>query len=415
MKQIMKPIFELLTGECILFDNVIYNYIWLGIVGALAFAIAWRCVGILYDYDIIDDKVTGSIIHWCLRLISFLVIFDLFSWMLWLINIIDKYKKIILVVLVFLILFVIEATIIKVIPKKIYKKKFILKKSIAKKSEDTKEIIDIVAGIFSSVNPNFAVIPLFTYAVNRVLGLASPDYIKERLSMFSDRLEKRKITIEEFKVEVKKLSEHDEYIVLNHLRDMLLTCVPEMLDIYIEVIIDFIMKKNYKNGEEICEIISQLNVNDLNLMKKIKNYIDNEKQESKLFKQDETLKSKENESGLKKIVFQDRNMIVDDKYTIFWKEFERYYDLKSGEMGLILLFKTKNENGMESDEWARIGRAFLKLQNLGVLEIECANTVGTINVLNIDRFHITLFGREILEYIGKCSDVIELSGQNNLG
>ncbi len=168
------------------------------------------------------------------------------------------------------------------------------------------------------------------------------------------------------------------------------------------------MKKNYKNGEEICEIISQLNVNDLNLMKKIKNYIDSEKQESKLFKQDEILKSKENESGLKKIVFQDRNMILDDKYTIFWKEFERYYDLKSGEMGLILLFKTKNENGMESDEWARIGRSFLKLQNLGVLELECINTVGTINVLNIDRFHITLFGREILEYIGKCSDVIEL-------
>lgn len=408
MKQIMKPIFELLTGECILFDNVIYNYIGLGIVGVLAFVIAWRCVGMLYDYGIIDDKETGSIIHWCLRLISFFVIFYLFSWMIWLINIIDRYKKIILVVLVFLILFVIGIISIKRILKKTYKKKCIFIKKKAGKFGKAREIIDINAGILSSVNPVFAVIPLFTYAINRVLGLASPEHIKERLSAFSDRLEKRKITIEEFKVEIKKLSEHDEYIVLNYLRDMLLTCVPEMLDIYIEVIIDFIMKKNYKNGEEICEIISQLNVNDLNLMKKIKNYIDSEKQESKLFKQDETLKSKENENGLKKIVFQDRNMILDDKYTIFWKEFERYYDLKSGEMGLILLFKTKNENGMESDEWARIGRSFLKLQNLGVLELECINTVGTINVLNIDRFHITLFGREILEYIGKCSDVIEL-------
>lgn len=408
MKQIMKPIFELLTGECILFDNVIYNYIGLGIVGVLAFVIAWRCVGILYDYGIIDDKETGSIIHWCLRLISFFVIFYLFNWMIWLINIIDRYKKIILVVLVFLILFVIGIIIIKRILKKTYKKKCIFIKKKTGKFGKAREIIDINAGILSSVNPVFAVTPLFTYAINRVLGLASPEHIKERLSAFSDRLEKRKITIEEFKVEIKKLSEHDEYIVLNYLRDMLLTCVPEMLDIYIEVIIDFIMKKNYKNGEEICEIISQLNVNDLNLMKKIKNYIDSEKQESKLFKQDETLKSKENESGLKKIVFQDRNMILDDKYTIFWKEFERYYDLKSGEMGLILLFKTKNENGIESDAWARIGRSFLKLQNLGVLELECINTVGTINVLNIDRFHITLFGREILEYIGKCSDVIEL-------
>lgn len=410
MKQIMKPIFELLIGEYILFDNVIYNYIGLGIIGALAFAITWRCVGMLYDYDIIDDKMTGSIIHWCLRIIFFTVIFYFFSCMIWLIKIVDKYKKIILVVLVFLILFVMGIIIIKRIPKKTYKKDFILKKGMAKKFETTKEIIDIEAGILSSVNPAFAVIPLFTYAIKRVLGLASPEYIKERLSTFSDRLEKRKITIEEFKVEVKKLSEHDEYIVLNHLRDMLLTCVPEMLDIYIEVIIDFIMKKNYKNGEEICEIISQLNVNDLNLMRKIKKYIDSEKQENKTFKQDEAKKSRENEGGLKKIVFRDRNIILDDKYTIFWKEFERYYDLKSGEMGLILLFKTKNENGMESDEWARIGRAFLKLQNLGVLELECVNTVGTINVLNIDRFHITLFGREILEYIGKCSDVIELSG-----
>ncbi len=118
MKQIMKPIFELLTGECILFDNVIYNYIGLGIVGVLAFVIAWRCVGMLYDYGIIDDKETGSIIHWCLRLISFFVIFYLFSWMIWLINIIDRYKKIILVVLVFLILFVIGIIIIKRILKK---------------------------------------------------------------------------------------------------------------------------------------------------------------------------------------------------------------------------------------------------------------------------------------------------------
>lgn len=128
MKQIMKPIFELLTGECILFDNVIYNYIGLGIVGALAFVIAWRCVGMLYDYGIIDDKETGSIIHWCLRIISFLVIFYFFSWMIWLVKIIDKYKKIILVVLVFLILFVMGIIIIKRILKKTYKKKCIFVK-----------------------------------------------------------------------------------------------------------------------------------------------------------------------------------------------------------------------------------------------------------------------------------------------
>ena len=65
------------------------------------------------------------------------------------------------------------------------------------------------------------------------------------------------------------MSQHNEYIVLNHLRNIILTCIPEMVDIYIEVLLDFIMKKEYKEKEEICEIVNQLNRNDLELLKMI--------------------------------------------------------------------------------------------------------------------------------------------------
>ena len=68
-------------------------------------------------------------------------------------------------------------------------------------------------------------------------------------------------------------------------------------------------------------------------------------------------------------------------------------------MGYILLGKTTDENGKESDEWAYIGKSFIKLQSLGILELDYINTPGNINSLNIERFHLTIFGIELLKYI----------------
>ena len=86
MKEILKPIFELITGEFVLFGNVIYNYIAMGVVGVIAFMIAFTIVGKLYDEDMIPGSCIGSLIHWIVRLLVFLVVFYIFSVIIWLIK-----------------------------------------------------------------------------------------------------------------------------------------------------------------------------------------------------------------------------------------------------------------------------------------------------------------------------------------
>lgn len=285
-----------------------------------------------------------------------------------------------------------------------------LKEDTIDKMKETGEVINIGAGILSSVNPAFSLIPLFIYAINWTFGLSSPEYIVKRLNKINEKLIKRKIDIEDFKNEILSLSEHNEYIVLNHLRNILLTAIPENVDIYIELLIDFIMKKEYDVKETLCEIVNMLNKKDIQLLHMIKEYRSNGNRENYDKNTERALKEKiENEEidknnrtpklGLKKINWANRNVVIDSSNTIFWRDFEKYYELQAGEMGFILLGQTIDEEGNETKEWAYIGKSFIKLQNLGILELDYINTIGNINSLNVERFHITLFGDELLKYI----------------
>lgn len=286
----------------------------------------------------------------------------------------------------------------------------ILKDDTINKIKNVEEIVNAGAGILSSVDSAFSLIPIFVYAVNWTFGLASPEYIIKRLNKINEKLIKRKISIDDFKNEVLNLSEHNEYIVLNHLRNILLTAIPETVDIYIELIIDFIMKKEYDEKETLCEIVNLLNKKDIQLLHMIEEYRDNGDREYYDKNTEKAQKEKiENEKkdrsdktpylGLKKIRWVDRNVVIDNSSTIFWKDFEKYYELQTGEMGFILLGETMDEEGNKSKEWAYLGKSFIKLQNLGILELDYINTTGNINSLNVERFHITLFGNELLKYI----------------
>ena len=113
MKGILKPIFEMITGEYTLFDNVIYNYIAMGIVGIIAFKIAWDFVHQLYDWGIISGSNSGSIIHWSVRIIVFVVVFYIFNWIIWLTKFIYKYRLLIFIILGIVIVFLIIFKIIK--------------------------------------------------------------------------------------------------------------------------------------------------------------------------------------------------------------------------------------------------------------------------------------------------------------
>ena len=107
MKNILKPIFEMITGEYVLFDNVIYNYITLSIVGIIALKVAWNFVKKLYDYGIIMSKSSGSIIHWAIRLVTFIVLFYILSEIIWLTKFIYSYKTAIMIILSSSVIFMI--------------------------------------------------------------------------------------------------------------------------------------------------------------------------------------------------------------------------------------------------------------------------------------------------------------------
>lgn len=107
MKKILKPVFEMITGEYVLFDNIIYNYIILGIVGIIALKVAWDFVGKLYDSGIIMGKSSGSIIHWTIRLITFIVLFYILSGIIWLTKIIYSHKTVSAIILASSVIFMI--------------------------------------------------------------------------------------------------------------------------------------------------------------------------------------------------------------------------------------------------------------------------------------------------------------------
>ena len=79
MKVVLKPIFEWLVGGYTLFDNVLYNYIAMAIVGLIAFTIAWNIVGSLYRDHLISGSAIGSILHWTIRFIVFIILFTVVS------------------------------------------------------------------------------------------------------------------------------------------------------------------------------------------------------------------------------------------------------------------------------------------------------------------------------------------------
>lgn len=118
MKNILKPIFEMITGEYILFDNILYNYIAMGVIGLIALKAAWNIVGNLYDLGIIEGKTSGSIIHWGIRFFVFITIFYFCNLTIWLSKFIYRYRIIAFIVLVLFIIFIIIFKILKIKKKK---------------------------------------------------------------------------------------------------------------------------------------------------------------------------------------------------------------------------------------------------------------------------------------------------------
>ena len=284
-----------------------------------------------------------------------------------------------------------------------------MKKNTEEKITDATELVNVTSGVLSILNPMFSCIPIFTYTINRVTGYVSEDNIVNRMKKIEKQLYIKRISLEEFKEKIINLTEHNEYIVRKNLVNILMNCIPESVDIYISVLIDLVMSQENSIHEEICEILSQLNKNDLTLLSKINIY--REKGKNRFLS--EHLKNNgerivenyeradlPNDRGslLKRFEFSDRDNIYSYN-TIFWKDFTEMFNVSSIEIGQMLLNEGVNEKGEPTMYWAFLARSFIKLERLGLIQMDIQNTLGTINFLNVDRFHITLFGNKMLYYI----------------
>ena len=69
-----KFIFEILTDPLGLPIEWYWEYLILAVIGAIAYAVAYRCVGDMYSGGMIDGSISGSFFHWLIRLILFVAL-----------------------------------------------------------------------------------------------------------------------------------------------------------------------------------------------------------------------------------------------------------------------------------------------------------------------------------------------------
>lgn len=274
--------------------------------------------------------------------------------------------------------------------------------------------IDSTANVLSLINPVFAGLTIITFVVKQIINYVNSDDIVKRMNKIEKQLNDKKIDMEEFREKIINLSEHNMYVARNNLRNILLNCIPDTVDLYISIWIDLIMNDTNSTNEDLCEILADLNKNDLLLLEMIKTftkygekryYISSEiskrnRDEEEKKKNEEIKEYNSKTKGIKKLDFKfsDRDIRIGNK-TIFWKDFSKYYNVEVNEMGYMILEKGTNEKGVKTTVWAHYVRSFIKLDRLGVLQLDYHSTLGTINSSNIERFHITLFGEKLLEYI----------------
>lgn len=69
-----KFIFEILTDPLGLPIEWYWEYLILAVIGVVAYAAAYRCVGDMYSDGMIDGSTSGSFFHWLIRLILFVIL-----------------------------------------------------------------------------------------------------------------------------------------------------------------------------------------------------------------------------------------------------------------------------------------------------------------------------------------------------
>ena len=271
------------------------------------------------------------------------------------------------------------------------------------KKDSIKTVLNIaspVAAAGALLLPPLVVVPIIASVYNEICSYWDSNSIKNRLQSFQDELEREHIEIEDFSNRISILEEHSQYIVRNNIKHLCLSAQPETTDALNKAIIDLVMTEPYGLPEHACEILQQCNADDIDLLQTIKYFLANSPK-SEYKKQLEEHKENNQSQGI-----HGRSYAYGPNNTIFWKDFAELLPIGKPVTDFSMLLNLKAQKRDESGEvkeeyidFACLARSIIKMQSLGVLQCDFVTTIGTCSTNYIDRFHITIFGEKLLEYI----------------
>ncbi|PHU34404.1 hypothetical protein [Pseudobutyrivibrio ruminis] len=266
------------------------------------------------------------------------------------------------------------------------------------KIKSTLELSTQTLAALGSVNPAFAGVSLITGLINELIVCYDAAQLEKRLNMLEEEIKRRDVKIESLQEKVNDLEEHSYYALRNNIRYFCSSSYPEVAAVYSKCIVDYLLKQDHEMEEEICEILQQCNSNDIQLMHLVKEFVYSGKHEMAEEEKKKIIKDVDDiNKGVKK--YRDRSYIYGD-YTIFWNDFMKECHVDNVTDMTIMLNKQLEADGKRLVyDWAYLSRSIVKLSNLGVLQLEYRNMLGTNSPFNVDRFHVTLFGQKMLEYL----------------
>jgi superfamily I DNA and RNA helicase len=137
-----------------------------------------------------------------------------------------------------------------------------------KHENDATEIAKaVIKGAISNV-------PIVGSVITEIMGYLDSKYISERLEKLERTVRSLDILVTDFTERLYDL-EHDEhkyYVVRNNLKFLCLTALPETVDSFNKALIEVIMSDRPTMAEYACEIIKQLNADDISVLETIKEY-----------------------------------------------------------------------------------------------------------------------------------------------
>lgn len=138
-------------------------------------------------------------------------------------------------------------------------------------------LFNITSAIISAlpaVDPRLLAVPVIASVVNEIGAFFDAASIERRLHELEVKLNEQTVSVDRLQERLECLDEHGRYVFRNNLKHLCLTALPETTDTLINSMIAYLMEDAQEMDEEICEIVSACNANDIRFLKRLKHFLE---------------------------------------------------------------------------------------------------------------------------------------------